>query len=346
MIYFDCEKMRYPNTGLYYYSYYLGKALLSTKYADRMGFFTPKSVGNIFGDDRHYLHRGIRTKYLLLDRDIELWHSSYQLSRYLPMRGKIIQTVHDLNFLYEGVTPQKQQRYMKRIHRHLHKINRIVAISEFVRQDILNHIDVGNIPVDVVYNGCNRFAGQIQQPKEMPKRPFLFSVATVLPKKNFHVLPCLLATCDYDLLIAGNTSDYCTTIIDEARKWGVADRVKFVGPVTEGEKHWYLSHCEAFLFPSIAEGFGLPPIEAMQYGKPVFLSDHTCLPEIGGESAFYFNHDFDREQMQREFDNGMNAYLANQQSFEARLKANAARFDWNTTARQYAELYDKVLGEN
>lgn len=344
MIYFDCEKMRYPNTGLYYYSLYLGKALLNTKYANQLAFFVPKKERGVFGDNHHYLFRNLRTKYLLFDRDIELWHSSYQLSHYYPMRAKVVQTIHDLNFLYEGVEPSRQQRYMKRMERHRHNVRHIVAISEFVKRDILNHCDVGDIPVSVIYNGCNRYTGRIVEPKAKPTRPFLFTIGTVLRKKNFHVLPCLLKTCDFDLIIAGNPSAYNDDIMAEARQWGVADRVRLTGPVSEGEKHWYLSHCEAFLFPSIAEGFGLPPIEAMQYGKPVFLSDHTCLPEIGGDSAFYFNHGFDREQMQREFEAGMNAYLANKQDYEARLKANAARFDWNKTAQQYADVYDKVLG--
>jgi glycosyltransferase involved in cell wall biosynthesis len=58
--------------------------------------------------------------------------------------------------------------------------------------------------------------------------------------------------------------------------------------VDDSVKAWLLANCEAFLFPSLAEGFGLPPLEAMHFGTPVFLSDRTSLPEVGGTQAGYF----------------------------------------------------------
>lgn len=69
-----------------------------------------------------------------------------------------------------------------------------------------------------------------------------------MPKKNFHVLPCLLQGNNFELIIAGNKSDYVNMILDEARKYGVEGRVKIVGPIAEGEKHWYMKHCKAFCF--------------------------------------------------------------------------------------------------
>ena len=169
-------------------------------------------------------------------------------------------------------------------------------------------IDMGEKHIDVIYNGCNVYRGEIRQPDSLPAKDFIFSVATVLPKKNFHVLPCLLKGTDLELVIAGNKSDYVNVILEEARKYGVEERVKIVGPIEERVKHWYLKNCKAFVFPSIAEGFGLPVLEAMAYGKPVFLSRHTCLPEIGGDYAYYFNMDFDRELMQVEFKRGLEDY--------------------------------------
>jgi len=224
-------------------------------------------------------------------------------------------------------------------------ICRIVAISEFVKQDIMNNLDIGNTPVEVIYNGCNKYEGEVKAPASKPEHPFIFTIGTVLRKKNFHVLPCLLKNNDYELLIAGNISDYVQVIMEEAKQWNVSERVHFLGPLSESEKHWYLSNCEAFLFPSIAEGFGLPPIEAMQYGKPVFLSCHTCLPEIGGACAYYFNHDFDRNEMIKEFESGMRDYTDNRPVRETALKINAGRFDWDNSARRYADVYREILSE-
>ena len=115
----------------------------------------------------------------------------------------------------------------------------------------------------------------------------------------------LLKDNDYELIIAGNISNYFERILEEARKWNVEDRVNIIGPISEGLKHWYLKNCLAFAFPSIAEGFGLPVVEAMYYGKPIFLSSYTSLPEVGGDLATYFNKEFDPEGMRLEFIEGM-----------------------------------------
>lgn len=119
--------------------------------------------------------------------------------------------------------------------------------------------------------------------------------------------------------------------------------MKIVGPIEERVKHWYLKNCKAFVFPSIAEGFGLPVLEAMAYGKPVFLSRHTCLPEIGGDYAYYFNMDFDRELMQVEFKRGLEDYYGDVSRKAEEIKEYANRFSWENTARLYLRIYEEMV---
>ena len=176
----------------------------------------------------------------------------------------------------------------------------------------------------------------------MPERPFLFTIGTVLPKKNFHVLPCLLTDNNYELIIAGVKSEYEERIMQEAIRFGVADRVKIIGTVPEAQKHWYLQNCEAFLFPSIAEGFGLPVIEAMYYQKPIFLSDHTCLPEIGGDYAYYFNNEFNEREMREEFRRGMENFNSGGVDKE-KIRQHALSFSWDPAATRYWHNYEKLL---
>src|ERR1700751_128658 len=128
--------------------------------------------------------------------------------------------------------------------------------------------------------------------------------------------------------------------MEEAAKFGVADRVKITGPISEEDKAWYYKNCAAFVFPSLAEGFGLPVIEAMHFGKPVFLSTLTSLPEIGGNAAFYFDS-FDPEAMQQVFKNGMEQFYA--ENWEDKVKAHAMKFNWDETAKQYLALYEECL---
>lgn len=345
MIIIDCERMRHHNTGLFFFCDMFVKFLAKNNRADyNLGVYCHRNIVGRWGDSVSYKRMYFIDKFYLKAPDkCRLWHTTYQLSRYVPSNCKLVLTVHDLNFLYEK--PKfKQKKYIARMQRLVDRADRIVAISEFTKQDLVKWINIGNKSIDVIYNGCNIYHGKIRKPDIVPSGDFIFSVATVLPKKNFHVLPCLLKDNNLELIIAGNKSDYVETILEEARKYGVEDRVRIIGPVDECVKHWYLENCRAFVFPSIAEGFGLPVIEAMAYGKPVFLSRHTCLPEIGGEYAYYFNKEFDRELMQKEFMEGLQDYDADKSKADA-IRNHAGKFSWENTALQYMDIYKEVLGD-
>ena len=156
------------------------------------------------------------------------------------------------------------------------------------------------------------------------------------------MLPCLLDGNDMELVISGLRYPYENEIMDAAKWWKVADRIHITGPVSEAAKDWYMRNCRAFVFPSLAEGFGLPVIEAMTYGKPVFLSRRTSLPEIGGDKAFYFNEEFDPDGMKKEFSEGMALYDSGVVSKED-IIAHARRFSWDNAAGQYVQIYKSLL---
>jgi glycosyltransferase involved in cell wall biosynthesis len=116
--------------------------------------------------------------------------------------------------------------------------------------------------------------------------------------------------------------------------------VQFHLGITEAQKAWAYAHCTGFLFPSLAEGFGLPPIEAMHFGKPVFLANRTSLPEIGGSAAEYFDS-FEPESMRQVVERGLARHRESGRA-EA-LRAHAAQFDWDRAAAQYMALYRRLL---
>ena len=80
----------------------------------------------------------------------------------------------------------------------------------------------------------------------------------------------------------------------------------------------------------------------MYYEKPIFLSDHTCLPEIGGNYAFYFNHDFNRELMQKEFAQGMQEF-EQKSIYKEGMRNHALSFSWNHAASQYWDIYEEII---
>jgi glycosyltransferase involved in cell wall biosynthesis len=296
----------------------------------------------IFGNDVSYLAQHSLHKFLLPStRNYDIWHATYQATQYFPARRKlkVVLTVHDLNFLHENTkAPHKIKRELKKMQDKIDRADQIVAISEFVRNDLRNHVQLHDKSVSVIYNGCNiHQAGSSVAPLHHAEGKFIYTIGTITAKKNFHVLPALLVGNDFKLIISGVTHSqpYFETIVAEAKHHGVSDRVIFTGAITEEEKQWYMQHCEVFVFPSIAEGFGLPVIEAMYFGKPVLLSTHTSLPEIGGEDACYFR-DFDPESMRTALAHCLNTFDAVRSE---RMRMWAGQFSWDQAAQQYHALY-------
>jgi glycosyltransferase involved in cell wall biosynthesis len=342
---FDCERMKYPHTGLFEYCHQLGLALkANTTIGDDITYYLRKGDERYFSSSRflysNFLHKFIFPNY----NKIDLWHITHQTSVYVPDSKplKRVVTIHDLNFLYEDKTDRKRNNYLKAHQKNIDRADHIVAISEFTKTDILKYLNTDNKPINVIYNGCaSSIANVGTNPIYKPSAPFLFALGTVNAKKNFHVLVPLLSNNDYDLIIAGRTDQYYVDrIMDEAKKHGVSNRVKIIGAVSDRDKSWYYKNCSAFLFPSLAEGFGIPPIEAMRFGKPTFLSNSTSLPEIGGKYAYYFTG-YTAEEVQKVFTDGMNDYQQRQPAND--IIRHAEQFSWEKSAKAYWEVYKSVL---
>jgi len=338
--------MKHPNSGFYSFGKSLGDAVITQNKGryklyyyvyEKANWLFEKKVSLVFLSWIHKLYFGEPNRFALV-------HFTDQFCRLHPQKvnGKKVITIHDINVVHEKSKPQwKIDKRLNKMRSFINACDKVVTISHFVAADILQYFPEVKGKLSVIYNGADRLSvPDNHQPVYLPKRQFLFSIGMVVPKKNFHVLPALLVGNDYELVISGVETPYKARIIEEAQKHGVLDRVKITGPVSEGDKAWYYKNCLAFVFPSIAEGFGLPVIEAMHFGKPVFLSTHTSLPEIGGDAAFYFDS-FEPEAMQNAFNKGMHDFESKGMQQKAIARAN--QFDWDETARQYLKLYDECL---
>jgi Glycosyltransferase len=345
---FDCEPAKKPVAGLYHFCLNLGNALLRNNDAgrERFTFYVHPSQAHLFGRDQQYTIR--KPVHLIFKGALhacDLWHSTIQDARYKPRhpRIKMVLTIHDLNFLIQRKNePAKIKKYLNRVQACIDRADYIVCISEFTRQAVLQHMQTHGKPVDLIYNGCNvnEFPG-FDEPVYRPTNPFIFALGALVPKKNFHVLPCLLRGNNYELVIAGTRhTEYEQRIMEQCNRFGVAHRVHFTGEIKEEDKYWYYKHCVAFAFPSLAEGFGLPLIEAMYYGKPAFIATTTSLPEIGGNLAYGFDH-FDPEYMQDVFEKGMQHYY-NKKPMQAITK-RALQYNWDQAAMAYLSVYRKLL---
>ena len=344
----DVERMKYKHTGLYYYCLHLGTWLAKEKRdTEALHFYGPTSLKGIFGNNviyekQHDLHKIFYPK----TTEFFLWHAVYQGSQYFPKNKKIkkVLTIHDLNFLYDSKkSGSSKKSYLNKLQKRINNSHHVVTISQFVMDEVRKYLDISKIATSVIYCGCNfENTPSLQLPLTSIEGDFLFTIGTIVEKKNFHVLPALLVDNNLKLVLAGvvNDEEYHQKTIAEAIKYKVLDRLIFVGPVSENDKQWYYQNCRAFVFPSIAEGFGLPVIEAMYFGKPVILSTHTSLPEIGGKEAYYFKN-FAPKHMQQTLANSLQHYDTTNPSNA--IKQRAETFSWQHAAQQYLDVYRSLL---
>ncbi len=346
----NCEKLNHPNTGLYHYCAQLSKALLASEPAHaQLNIYAPASAGSIYPAGTKLLtHHAWHKLYNPHHYTCDLWHATNQDTDYFPCssRVKTVLTVHDLNYFNDPSRAlYKKKKFLANLQRMVHAASYVICISHYTLRELKQHVEITS-PHSVVYNGCN-IDPMIKPaaPGAVRNRPFIFTIGTITEKKNFHVLPALLEGNDYDLVIAGDVHRraYLQQIREEAKRLGVTDRVIFTGGIPEEEKYWYYGHCAAFAFPSLQEGFGLPVIEAMAFGRPVFLSTETSLPEVGADAAFYFE-DFEAGHMRQVFREKMDYFETNKAMLETKLRDRAAGFSWANAAREHWRIYETVLG--
>lgn len=271
----------------------------------------------------------------------DIWHSLHQLNKNLPPRdtGTRIVTVHDLNYLY-GHKAFSKWRHHRRTLALMRRTDLVVAISQYSAADVCRHLGWTG-PLEVILRGARPLAAGPQEP--LPgwaaddRRPFLFHLSRMSPSKNPQAIVGLaLAWPEMRFVFSGPPGDDAQALRAATR----LPNVEFHLGISDAQKAWAYAHCAGFLFPSFTEGFGLPPVEAMQFGTPVFLSRLTSLPEIGGDVADYFD-DFAPAAMKAVVERGM--ARAREPGRADAIRAHAARYDWERKADEYLALYRRLL---
>jgi glycosyltransferase involved in cell wall biosynthesis len=323
----DFEKIKDPYSGLGQFcahlKYFFDKSTLDIhywiptkfqKYAKKLPFILPKS---------------------------DVFHAVHQDSPYRPWssKTKYLLTIHDLNALYEHSQFGTGDAYKKKLQQKIDRASAVTFISKFTQSEVERNFKLDGKKLQVIYNGIS-LGKTIEKPKIVPLAPFLFSVGTVLPKKNFHVLIDFLKLIpDYKMVLAGTLfHSYAQEMQKRINNEGLADRFLLVGTIDEPEKLWYYQNADAFIFPSLLEGFGLPVAEAMSLGLPLFISDKTSLPEVGGDDAYYLKS-FEAGHMRDVFLAGMKDFTPEK---KARLIERSKLFDWEVAANSYLKLYETI----
>jgi glycosyltransferase involved in cell wall biosynthesis len=303
-----------------------------------------KHVG-LFGEGVHYLPitRWQRVWHHTA-APFALWHSLHQVNKTLPPTQCPVRvvTVHDLNYLYgeKNLKAWRQQRLLRAM---MSRTDHVVAISQHTARDVRQHLGWQG-PLGVIYNGARSFTDAPRTPLagwvDEDERPFLLHLSRMSPSKNPQALLELARAWPEMTFI------FCGPASDEAKHLRATVKlanVQFHLAISDAQKAWAFARCAGFLFPSLTEGFGLPPLEAMHFGKPVFLSRLTSLPEVGGDAAYYFD-DWSPAVMRGVVEQGLQQGA--QATRIAQVKRHAARFDWDRAAADYLALYEKLLGSS
>lgn len=305
----------------------------------RLAFIVPPGMSGCFGNDAEYIEAD-ELKAQLMRRlplvKADLFHALHQICKVknLPGVSRKLMTVHDINFAHtkSGRSYRHAEgRFLSRMSHATH----LAFITRFVREDVGSHFPFTQ-PSRIIYNGVTApdVAAEVR-PAGVPDGPYLLHLSSLDEYKNARLLVEMM---DYlpgrTLVLAGNCKDTRLPEMVAQRK-----NVVLVGRVSEPEKTWLYNHCDAFLFPSKAEGFGLPPLEVMHLGKPVFLSTLTSLPEVGGHVAHYWST-LEPEAMvahlERKMAEPVNA---------AALKLHAGQFSWDHAADEYLNYYAEILAK-
>ena len=272
-----------------------------------------------------------------------LWHSLHQLTKLLPPANTAIRlvTVHDLNYLYSN-RPLSKRRHGRRTRQLMARTDAMAAVSHHSAADIRDHLGWAK-EIAVIPNGARSFVASPQQPlpgwSAQPQRPFLLHLSRMSRSKNPQAVLALAAAWpEMSFVLAGPPREDSRALQSQCQ----LPNVQFHFGVSDEQKAWAYGACAGFLFPSFTEGFGLPPLEVMHFGKPVFLSRLTSLPEVGGDKAFYFDS-FAPVEMRAVVENGLALHASDPARADA-VRRHAAWFSWDRAGLAYAALYAHLLG--
>ena len=291
----------------------------------------------------------------LVKEGIELLHSPVNVQPLsLPCRGVV--TVTDLSFmLFPEAFRRGRRQYQRWFTRwSVRRADRIIAISNTTAQDVVRFFGARAERVSVIFPGVDthyrpiedeQFLAQFRHRRGLTARFVLF-VGTLEPRKNLLTLLRAYAAFrrgggGYKLALVGGKGWLYQPILAAIEELDLQGDVILPGFVAEEELPLWYNAAEALFYPSLYEGFGLPPLEAMACGTPVVVSDASSLPEVVGDAGLLVDpHEPDRwaEALQRLWRDS--AYRAN---LSARGLERARQFSWRRMARETIQTYRRVL---
>lgn len=278
------------------------------------------------------------------------------LSGELPLKWektpiKKVVTIHDLIFVRY---PQYYSFFDRQIHlwkfkRATQIADKIIAISEQTKKDIIHYLKVPETKIEVIYQGCHQafkekqseeFTQQTKQKFNLPEK-FILNVGTIEDRKNLLNIVKAIKGTDIPLVVIGKKTKYYQKVAGFISKNSMEKQVHFLEGVSMDELAVIYKLADIFVYPSFFEGFGIPVIEALFSKTVVITSNRSCLPEAGGKDSVYINpddhHDI-RSKIQFLWDNEAERKRRADKGFEF-----VQKFNDETIANELMNFYQKIL---
>ncbi len=244
--------------------------------------------------------QGAVTKQINEDK-VMLYHGlSGEIPHGLKQKGiKSIVTIHDLIFIHhpELYKPIDRKIYFKKFKYAVHKADKIIAISEQTKKDIIDFLEVDADKIVVMYQGCHAVFKEEARPQakhslkvkfNLPEK-FILNVGTIEPRKNLLSIVKAIKDVEISLVVVGRKTAYCNDVLQYINQHKLADRIHFLEGLSLKELATLYQLAEIFIYPSIIEGFGIPIIEALYSKTPVITTKGGVFPEAGGPNSSYVN---------------------------------------------------------
>ena len=172
------------------------------------------------------------------------------------------------------------------------KAKKILTVSEFSKLEIEKYLGIDKNKIDVVSNAWQHFEKvEIDEQsgekfKDIIRQDFYFSLSTLSPNKNLKWI-VNVAKCNPSKLfvVAGGKLSMCSN----SEEMNEHKNIKYIGYITDSEAKFLMSKCKAYIFPTLYEGFGITPMEALSVGAKIIISDTPCMKEVYEKSAYYVN---------------------------------------------------------
>lgn len=291
---------------------------------------------------------------------VDVLHVQFTAPPFCPC--PVVVSVHDLSFEHLPATFNRRSRTQLRLTvRHsVRKAARVLTLSEHTRKDVIETYGVNSHRVETIPIAAPPHFGPVSDAKELQRvrhtygidSDYILSVGSIQPRKNLiRLIHAYELLRDNDsavklpkLVLVGKRAWLYDETLRALEKTALGEHVILTGYVPESDLPPLYSGALCLVYPSFFEGFGLPPLEAMQCGTPVIIGNRTSLPEVVGDAAITVDP-FDLHAIARALEDVVNRPELRE---ELRVKGleRARMFDWQETARRTLKVYEHVVKEN